>query len=757
MTTRAARASRREFLRAGGALVVSFALRSSAWAATPAGTAGSDTTGLPGSLKTTPLLDSWIRIDGDGVITVFTGKAELGQGIKTALVQVAAEELVVEPRTIQLVTADTGRTPDERYTAGSQSMQDSATAIRHAAAQVRALLVGLAAGKLGVPAESLIVGSGSIRAPDGRRAGYGELAGQQVLHVPAQPGSPLREPSSYSVIGKPLPRIDIPPKVAGLQAYVHDLRLPGMVHARVVRPPSYGARLRGTVDATLVQNMRGVLKVVQDGRYLAVIAGREYQAVAAARVLARLAAWDEAPALPLPAEAHTRFQALPSQDLVIADGAATEAGAGAVEATYRRPYQMHGSIGPSCAVGRYQDGVMTIWTHSQGVYPLRGAIAELTRLAPESVRCIHMEGSGCYGHNGADDAGADAALLAMALPGRPVRVQWMREDEHAWEPYGSMMVSTVRARLGANGEVSDWQYEVWSNSHNERPGPAGQLAPAWHLATPFERPAPKPAPQPTGGGDRNAIPLYRFGRTRVVHHFIPSMPLRVSALRALGAYHNVFAIESFVDELAGMARVDPVEFRLRHLDDARARDVIRTAAERFGWSGYQRKARRGRGFAFAKYKNLAAWFAIACEVEVDRESGRSRLVRAVAAIDSGEAVNPDGIRNQTEGGILQAMSWTLYEAVTFSQTRITSLDWAGYPILRFQNLPDAVEVHVIDRPGQPYLGTGEAAQGPTAAALANAIANATGARIRDLPFTSQRVKAALRPQAELASKAKRAP
>jgi nicotinate dehydrogenase subunit B len=324
-------------------------------------------------------------------------------------------------------------------------------------------------------------------------------------------------------------------------------------------------------------------------------------------------------------------------------------------------------------------------------------------------------------------------------------VQWMREEEHTWEPYGSAMVSSAKARLDGGGNVVDWQYEVWSNTHNSRPAPAGHLAPAWHLQTPFTPPAPKPIPQPTGGGDRNAIPLYKFPNAHVVHHFVPTMPLRVSALRALGAYMNVFAIESFMDELAKAARVDPVEFRLRHLDDARAREVVGIAAERFGWSRYQAQRGRGRGLAFARYKNLAAYTAVACEVEVDRESGHVRVVRAVAANDSGAAVNPDGIRNQIEGGIIQSISWTLHEAVTFDNTRITSVDWASYPILRFPNLPDSVEVHVIDRPGQPFLGTGEAAQGPTAAALANAVADATGVRIRELPFTRRRVKAAIGP------------
>jgi len=353
-----------------------------------------------------------------------------------------------------------------------------------------------------------------------------------------------------------------------------------------------------------------------------------------------------------------------------------------------------------------------------------------------------MEGSGCYGHNGADDAGADAALIASALPGRPVRVQWMREDEHTWEPYGSVMVSTARARLdGAN--VVDWQYEVWSPTHNMRPGPAGQLAAAQSLETPFTPPAPKPIPLPTGGGNRNAIPPYTFSNARVLHHFVPTSPLRVSALRALGAYHNVFATESFMDELALAAKIDPVDFRLRNLEDPRARDVVAACAERFGWSQYRRVRGRGRGFGYARYKNLAAYCAVAIEIEVDRESGLIRPIRVVSAIDSGEAVNPDGIRNQTEGGIIQSISWTLYEAVTFDRTRITSKDWSTYPILRFSNVPESIDVHIITRPGLPFLGTGEAAQGPTAAAIANAVADALGVRVRELPFTRARVKAAV--------------
>jgi CO/xanthine dehydrogenase Mo-binding subunit len=689
------------------------------------------------------MLDAWIRVDSEG-ITVFTGKAELGQGIKTALLQVAAEELSVEPRQIQFITADTAKTPDEGYTAGSQSMQDSATAIRHAAAQARELLIGAASARFGVPAEQLTANAAVVTAVDGRGASYQDLASAELLHVEAQPQSKLKDPSSYRLIGKPLKRVDIPAKVTGAVAYVQDLRLPGMVHARVVRPPSYAARLR-TVEVAAVERLPGVLKTVRDGSFLAVVAEREFQAVRAMDALALASQWDESKSLPDPARLYDWVRNAPAKEYVIQDGrSGIETGGRTLEAVYHRPYQLHGSIGPSCAVALAEAGSLTVWTHSQGVYPLRNAIAEMLRMAQDKVRCIHMEGSGCYGHNGADDVAADAAVIAMALPGRPVRVQWMRDQEHAWEPFGAAMVTRVRATLDGSGSVADWQYEVWSNAHSTRPGGAGNLMPAWHLAAPFPQPAPEPIPQPTGGGDRNAIPLYRFANTRVVHHFIPDMPVRVSALRGLGAYMNVFSLESFIDELALAAGADPVEFRLRHLQDTRARDVVQLAAEKFGWTASPKLPRgRGRGFAFARYKNLAAYTAVAAELEVLRETGQIRLLRFVAADDSGEIVNPDGVRNQIEGGIVQSASWTLREAVTFDETRITSLDWSTYPILRFGDLPERIEVHLIDRPREPFLGTGESAQGPTAAAIANALANATGVRLRELPFTRRNIKAAI--------------
>ncbi|TMJ36248.1 MAG: xanthine dehydrogenase family protein molybdopterin-binding subunit, partial [Alphaproteobacteria bacterium] len=412
-------------------------------------------------------------------------------------------------------------------------------------------------------------------------------------------------------------------------------------------------------------------------------------------------------------------------------------------ATFTRPYQIHGSIGPSCAVALMTEGQgLKVWSHTQGVFPDREAIAGMLAMPKERVQVMHMEGSGCYGHNGADDAAADAAFIAAKLPGRVVRVQWMREQEHAWEPFGPAMMIKVKSSLGADGRIDSWTFDLWSNTHSTRPGGAGSLLAGVHKAAPA---MPQPAKMeitPAGNGDRNANPLYVIANKKVQWHFLPDMPLRVSALRSLGAYANVFATESSIDELAILAGVDPVEFRLKHLEDPRAQAVAKLAAERFGWSKAM-PIDHGKGFAFARYKNLAAYLALALEVKVERETGRTRVIRAVAAIDSGQAVNPDGIRNQTTGGILQAISWTLYEAVTFDRTRITSLDWSSYPILRFASVPDSVEVHVIDQPGQAFLGTGEAAQGPTAAAVANAIRNAIGRRLYDLPLTRQRVKAAI--------------
>jgi nicotinate dehydrogenase subunit B len=734
---------RRSFLAAGGGLVVTFEIGRGAIAQVPATPAAQE---LPGSLKTQPFLDGWVRVGIDGKITIFSGKAELGQGIKTALIQIAAEELGVAPSYITLVTADTARTTNEGFTSGSHSMQDSGTAIRHASAQVRAILLNLAATRLGVPADGLHVGDGRIAIDDMHGVTYAELATGDLLHVRAASQSTLQPFAQHRLVGKSMPRVDIPAKVTGGAAYVHDLRFDGMVHGRIVRAPAHAAVL-ASLDTSAAEKLPGVLKIVRDGRFIGVVCEREYQAVVAQRALVGAARWDERPSLPARATLFQAVRAAPSQDFVILDrgtGAGAPGTGRAFAATYQRPYQLHGSIGPSCAVARLTDGRYTVWTHTQGVYPLRKALAQLLGTPEAQVRCIHTEGSGCYGHNGADDVAADAALLARAMPGRAVRVQWMREDEHAWEPYGAPMIVDLRAQLDAAGAIVGWQHEVWSQPHSSRPGAAGDLLAGTELATPFAPSVQKPIPQPEGGGDRNAIPLYALANARVVHHFQPDMSLRVSALRSLGAYMNVFSIESFMDELAQASKLDPVTFRLRNLDDPRAQQVVRTAAEKFRWANWQPRVGRGRGFAFARYKNLGAYAAIAVEVEVHRDTGAVHILRAVAATDSGEAVNPDGIRNQIEGGIVQSSSWTLIEEVSFDAMRVTSLDWGGYPILRFPQVPDRIEVFIVDRPGQPFLGTGEATQGPTAAAIANAVADATGVRFRELPLSPERIRSATR-------------
>ncbi|KMO12888.1 xanthine dehydrogenase family protein molybdopterin-binding subunit [Methylobacterium platani] len=722
----------RRTLLVGGALLVGIGLPR-----------GARADALPGSLKEAPRIDAWIRIGEDGAVTVLTGKAELGQGIKTALIQVAAEELGLEPASLRLVTADTELTPDEGYTAGSHSMQDSATAIRHAAAAARALLAAAAGRRLGAAPETLTVSGGAVTAPDGRRIGFGELAAALEPDAAVPDAVQLRDPADHTIVGRPLPRVDIPAKVAGGAAYVQDIRAPGMVHARIVRPPRPGARLV-SVETGAVAGRPGVIRVHRDGDFLAVLAEREYAAVTAMGALARVAVWQGGSPVPEPDDLFPDLAGRSAQRTLILDrGAGTPAPAGRrIAARYRRRYQMHGSIGPSCAVAEFDGDRLTVWSHAQGMFPLRKALAEMLGLPEAQVRCIHVEGSGCYGHNGADDAAGDAALLARALPGRPVRAQYTREQEHLWEPYGAAMLTEAAAVLGADGRIADWDYAVRSPTHLTRPPGAGQLLSARMLDKPFPAPPPKALPQPEGGGDRNAIPLYRLPRARVAHDFVADMPLRVSALRSLGAYMNVFSIESFLDELAEAAGTDPVAFRLAHLDDPRARAVIEAASGRFGWGTPLAKG-SGAGFAFARYKNLAAYCALAVEVAVERESGRVRLVRAHAAVDAGEVVNPHGIRDQIEGGIIQAMSWSLFEAVAHDAEGPTSRDWSTYPIARFPDVPDRLDVHLIDRPGSPFLGAGEVAQGPTAAALANAIRQAAGVRLRELPMRPELVKAAI--------------
>jgi nicotinate dehydrogenase subunit B len=728
---------RRQFTAGLGAIVVAFSLA-------PIRASAQEPPRLPGSLQTNRRLDGWIRINADGTATVFTGKVELGQGILTALAQIAAEELDLPLAHIKMISGDTGQTPNEGQTAGSQSVENSGTALRMAGAEVRAILVELAAKRLGVAAAQLTAADGVITTSDGRKVGYGELAAGVDLNREAGAKAAPKPPSSHRIVGKSIARLDIPAKVTGGAAFVQDLRLPGMVHARVVRPPRYGARLE-SADEAAAKALPGVVVVVRDGSFLAVVAEREEQAIKAREALSKSAKWSPGPDLPDPARLFEVIKSLPSKDSTIGvKQTPVPANARVLEAVYTKPYMAHGSIGPSCAVAEFKDGKMTVWTHSQGVFPLRGELARALKLPANAIRCVHTEGSGCYGHNGADDVALDAALIARALPGRPVRLQWMRDDEFKWEPYGPAMVMRAKAAI-ADGRVADWEFELWSNSHSTRPASSdgANVLAAWHLAEPQNMGPPTSPPQPAGGGDRNAIPLYDFPSQRVIHHFVQDMPIRVSALRTLGAYANVFALESFLDELAAAAGVDPVAFRLAHLKDPRARAVIEAVARKAGWKeGEKGDGRRGRGIGFSKYKNLACYVAVIADVEVDPATGVVRVPRTWAAVDSGLIINPDGLSAQIEGGIVQSVSWTLKEEVRFDKGGILAHDWASYPILTMPEAPK-VEVELINRPSERPLGSGEGSQGPAVAAVANAFAHATGKRIRDLPFHPDRVKAAL--------------
>jgi len=730
--------TRRQFGKAVGGLVLAFTLAPRL--------AGGQEPKLPGSLANNPMLDAWLRINPDGSATIFTGKVELGQGISTALAQIAAEELDLPLPRIEMISGDTAQTPDEGYTSGSQSIENGGTAIRLACAEARALLLDQAAKRLDLPADQLKVNAGVIAAPDGREIGYGELAAGLDLHRDVTATVAPKPLKGLTIVGRSVPRRDIPAKVTGGAAYVQDIRLPGMVHGRVVRPPRYDAHL-DSIEEAAARAIPGVVAVVRDGSFLGVVTEREEQAVKARDALIRAAKWSGGSELPDPARLHEQLMALPTQSSVVSEKqAAASQAAQTLEATYTRPYLAHASIGPSCAVAEFNDGKLTVWTHSQGVFPLRRDLAKALKLDAGAVRCVHAEGSGCYGHNGADDVALDAALLARAVPGRPVRLQWMRDDEFAWEPYGSAMLARAKASLDARGKIVDWVYEVWSNTHSTRPAAPGgdnNLLASWYVAEPSQPGPPANIPQPAGGGDRNAVPLYNFPNQRVVNHLITGMPLRVSALRTLGAYANVFAVESFMDELALAAGQDPVEFRLAHLSDQRGSGVIEAVTRKARWRpGEKGDGTRGRGVAFARYKNLAAYVAVIAEIEIDRQTGRVRVPRAFAAADAGQVINPDGLANQIDGGLIQSTSWTLHEAVRFDSNGITSRDWSGYPILTMPEVPETF-VTLLDRNQDKPLGAGEASQGPMAAAIANAFANATGHRLRDLPFTPERVQAAL--------------
>ena len=709
------------------------------------------------SLENNPALDDWLAIGPGGTVVVRSGKVDIGQRISTAVAMLVADELDVALARVQTVRTETGLSPDEGITSGSYSMTQTGDAVRRAAATARRHLLDRAARALDVDPETLEVDDGTIHSrATNRQTSYWELAEGEPFGIDVDPESPLKPREALRLVGTAAEARGMEDIVRGRPYFLHDMALPGMLHARVVRPPHYHARLRNIEETVLDRLASEGVRVVRDGSFLAVAHGDEYRAARAAERLAAAASWDEGDGL-LSRDIHESLRANERVSLPVVDGAPIRApvpplgdppaeAAATLEARYERPYQMHASLGPSAAMAEFADGRLTVVSHSQGIYFLRAALAETFDMAPEDIRIVHSPGAGCYGHNGADDAALDAAIVARALPGAPVLLKWTREEEHAWEPYGSCASMDLRASLDADGGIVAWSHESFSDTYMMRPrsgpnkiGPARLLSTRF-LAEPLTPPVMGPAMGPHIGIHRNLDPLYDLPDKRLVKHLVRGMPLRVSALRSLGAYPNVFAIESFMDELAAEAGIDPVAFRLRHLSDPRGRAAIEAAAERLDPSGKDCPEGRGRGIAFSRYKNIAAYAAVVMEVSVT-DAAEIRLERCVIAADAGEIVDRAGLAAQLEGGAIQAASWTLHEAVTFDGGGITSRDWETYPILGFDNVPE-FETILIDPGREPFLGAGEATSGPTAAAIGNAVHAATGLRLRRIPFTPDAVRAA---------------
>ncbi|MBL4579396.1 MAG: xanthine dehydrogenase family protein molybdopterin-binding subunit [SAR324 cluster bacterium] len=705
---------------------------------------------LSSSFGNNPDLDSWLQFHRDGRITVSTGKVELGQKLTTALTVIVAEELDVDPGRITVLTADTDNSPNEGYTAGSNSLESSGIALRQASAKARRALMEKASEHLEEPVENLSVTDGEIGGTTTNKyVTYWDLIGDKHFKITVTDDVLPKSPDQYHLIGNPVPAVGLEALVTGTMTYVHDMEFTDMAHARVIRPPNYHAQIQDLND-TEVRAMPGVIEVILDGSFLSVVCEREEQAIWAASKLARITVWDESKELNSK-DIFVQLKNNPRQSLPVVEGVAKESpvqpfrppenSSKTLSATYQRPYHMHGSIGPSAAIALYDAQVLKVWTHSQGIFPLRLALADVLGLAEDKIHLVHVPGAGCYGHNGADDVALDAALAARAVPGRPIMLKWERADEHAWEPFGSAMQIELQASLDDTGRVIYWNHETFSDTHMSRPSAHrenSRLLAAWHLQSPRPAPPVKPTPGFHTGIHRNADPIYDFADRRVVKHLVHDLPLRVSALRSLGAYANVFAIESFMDELAHFRDMDPLEFRLAHLSDNRARAVLEAATSKANSGFSSADDGHGRGLAVARYKNSKCYVAVVIDLIVD-DYGAIQLLRAVIAADAGQIVDPDGLRNQLEGGLMQSASWTLKEQVKFDDKGIVSRDWESYPILTFAEVPE-IETVLIDRPDQPFLGSGEATQGPTAAAIGNAIFYAIGLRLRRIPFTQDRVR-----------------
>ncbi len=690
---------------------------------------------LPPSLAVNPELAAWIRFVGDGRVQIRSGKVEIGQGIRTALAQIAAEELCLPVDRIEMIPTRTGLSPDEAVTSGSLSIQESGEAIRHVCADVRARLVARAAAHWGVPADGCLAEDGRvIHASSGRQLAFDALDPATLLDGEVAGVVRCLARDRHRIVGRSVARLDLPAKIAGDAVYLHDMELPGLLHGRVIRARMPGAVLR-SIDAKVLEALDPGVSLWRDGNFLGLTSAQEWRVVKAAALVERATRWDS-PTVPFHGQAMDRWlPGQPAESRTIAERGGTDAFEPTFVGRYSKPFIAHAAMAPSCAVARWEGGRLEVWSHSQGVYNLR---TDLEILFPDvEIVVQHVDGAGCYGHNGADDVALDAALLARSAQA-PVRVLWSRRDELIRSPLGSAMAIEIRARV-EDRRIVAWTHDVWSYGHSLRPGRADTptLLAAGEIREGFApRVAVNAALAAGGGSERNAIPIYDVGQLRVTNHRLLSMPVRTSALRSLGAFANVFAIESALDELAARSGIDPFDFRLAHLSHPRARRVLdqlrRGVGDDWGVPGGENQ---GWGIGFAHYKNTGAWCAVAARIEV---ADAVRVHRLIVAVDVGLVVNPDGVRNQIEGGALQAVSWALHEEMTFDALGPTGLDWETYPIARFTGLP-RVEILLIDAADEPSVGAGECAHGPTAAALGNAVKAALGLRIHHLPLSRRRI------------------
>jgi nicotinate dehydrogenase subunit B len=732
--------TRRGFLKGTGSLVVTFSL---AGAARPAhGQGGAKPVALDE-------VDTFLTIHADGAVTLYTGKVDLGTGTRTALRQMAAEELDVALDRVTIVEGDTATTPDQGPTWGSLSIQIGGVQIRQAAATARRALVAAAAEKLGVPASDLQTQNGVVSVTRGPAASvsYADLIGDKQFRLKVDKAAPLKDPARYTIVGQSIPRHDVAAKCTGEFTYVHDVRVPGMLHARVVRPPAIGATLQ-SVDETSVAGIKGLVKVVRQQNFLAVVARSEWAAIKAAdRLKATWSAWAELPAMASLYD-HVRKTPVNKDEVTLNRGDARAAMGGAAKtltATYDFAIHTHGSIGPSCAVADYKDGGVTVWTASQATHWLRRDLSATFGIPVEKIRCIYADGAGCYGRNGHEDAAADAVLLSREL-GRPVRVQWMRHDEHGWDPKGPPTLVELKGALDAAGSVVGWQSEFWipkATITSQPPMLAATLAGL-----------PKKDDINPGNIFQNSAVPYSFPNAHIVCHRLETTPFRPSWIRTPGRMQNTFANEAFMDELAAAAGVDPIQFRLRYLSDARGIEVLKAAAERARWITRPSPkvmdpgslVATGRGVTYVKYENVRTYVAAVAEVEVNKKTGGIVVKRVVVAHDCGQMINPDGVKQQIEGNVIQTVSRTLKEELKWNHSRVTSLDWRSYPILKFPEVPE-VEMVLIDRPKEPPWGAGEPSAAVVPSAISNAVFDAVGVRLRSVPYTPERVREALRTRA----------